>query len=273
MARNRLSDMTSLKEEQAPLVDNSSADIVDIVHSLDQIKSDTERLKGLHKRQLTEIDTSGSLRNQVEKLTSDINLLIDSTRIKIKQIPNAGKLKVQQEKQKGLANKMIQVAKEYRTVQENAKEDAKKQLSRQYKIVNPNATAEEVKNAVDDNSMDNIFNQQLMNSNVSEQRKMLDSVKSRQSELVNIEKSMVELFQLMEDMNILLNEHEIIIDQIDTNILAADEDLEKANIKLKDAIEYGKSARKKKLIIAFIAFIILLIIAIVIVTQITTASQ
>lgn len=92
---------------------------------------------------------------------------------------------------------------EYQSVQQAAKAQYRKQLERQFRIAKPNATREEVKEAIQSGS-GGVFQQQILSSRVGDQRRMLQDVQNRQQDLEKIEQSLIELFEIMQDMQMLL---------------------------------------------------------------------
>ncbi|KAJ3218719.1 Plasma membrane t-SNARE, secretory vesicle fusion [Clydaea vesicula] len=166
--------------------------------------------------------------------------------------------------QKSLARKLIEVAKEYQNIQQSAKTQYRGQLERQFKIAKPNATREEITEALDNNSGGNVFQQQILSSRVTDQRRILDQVQNRQQELNKIEQSLVELFQLMQDMQMMLENQQTMIDQIETNIEDSSTAIEYGSKELTKATDNARSARKKKWIIFFCVLILLIIVGLVV---------
>lgn len=135
--------------------------------------------------------------------TSD---LIQKTRAQIKalsSIQTSDKVANQQQ-QKALARKLMEVAKEYQSLQQSAKKGYKENLKRQYKIAKPYASDAEIEQVVESGQAGSVFQQELLSSRVNEQRRVLQDVQNRQQDLEKIEKSIVELFNLMQDMQMLL---------------------------------------------------------------------
>lgn len=137
--------------------------------------------------------------------------LIQNTRAEIQSISSipSGDPAASQNIQKGLARSLVNAAKEYQSVQQTAKAAYRENLKRQYKIAKPDATDAEIEDAIEKGQSSNgglssVFQQELLSSRVGDQRRMLQDVQNRQNDLERIEKSIIELFNLMQDMQMLL---------------------------------------------------------------------
>jgi syntaxin 1B/2/3 len=74
-------------------------------------------------------------------------------------------------------------------------------MERQFKIVKPDATPEEVRAVVDDDQGGQIFSQALMNSNrYGESRAAYREVQERHEDIKRIERTIAELAQLFNDV-------------------------------------------------------------------------
>lgn len=132
-------------------------------------------------------------------------MLIQEARNELKGLTSApgGDPSIKQVQQKALARKLMDSTREYQSVQQAAKAQYRKQLERQFRIAKPNATREEVKEAIQSGS-GGVFQQQILSSRVGDQRRMLQDVQNRQQDLEKIEQSLIELFEIMQDMQMLL---------------------------------------------------------------------
>lgn len=133
-------------------------------------------------------------------------MLIQEARNELKGLTGApgGDPSVKQVQQKALARKLMDCSREYQSVQQAAKAQYQKNLERQFRIAKPNATREEIQEAIKSGG-GGVFQQQIMSSRVADQRRMLQQVQGRQNELEKIEQSLIELVELMQDMQMLLD--------------------------------------------------------------------
>jgi syntaxin 1B/2/3 len=120
-------------------------------------------------------------------------------------------------------------------------------MARQYRIVRPDATEQEVRQAVEDTSGRQIFSQAMMQSDrQGRARAALSAVQDRHDALVKIEQQMVELSQLFQDMDTLVIQQEAAVVQIEQKGEEVVENLGKGNEEIGVAVETARSTRKKK---------------------------
>jgi syntaxin 1B/2/3 len=243
-----------------------------IKDSTEQIKLNTRDLRSLHKRALgsTQAHQSDEFSRQIDSIIDQTSRIIAQTRSQLKTLltlPGADP-KSKKNQQKALANNLMKVAQEYQGVQQDAKKSYRAQLERQYKIARPNASDAEVANAIDNSNGNGVFQQQILSSRVQDQRRVLGEVENRQHALQNIEKSLMQLFDLMQDMQVLLEEQGTMINSIEDNVESAAVHVEDGSKELSKGVEHAKSARKKKWICFWIFIVLLIIVGIVIYLQV-----
>ncbi|KAI9009621.1 t-SNARE, partial [Gaertneriomyces semiglobifer] len=122
---------------------------------------------------------------------------------------------IRQQQQSGLAQRLMDVAREYQDVQQRSKQRYRQNMERQIRIARPDATREEVEQAVDSNG-GSVFSQHIN-----------------------------ELFNLFQDMQAMLEQQQETIDAIETNVDTAHVNIEDGNKEMTQAITYRKSSRKK----------------------------
>ncbi|TFK27868.1 t-SNARE, partial [Coprinopsis marcescibilis] len=130
----------------------------------------------------------------------------------------------------------------------------KQRLDRQIKIVKPDATPDEIQaNATRNNSFG-----QLTNSRFTEASSAYKEVQERH-DIKRIEKTLGELAQLFNDMSISVEQQEEIIDTIERQTDAVENDTKIGQ--LDDGVRYAAAARKKRWI--FFITIVVVILAII----------
>ncbi|KAJ3045542.1 Plasma membrane t-SNARE, secretory vesicle fusion [Rhizophlyctis rosea] len=107
-----------------------------------------------------------------------------------------------------LAEKLMKVANEYQTVQQRVKAQMRERLERQYRIVRPGASAEEIQGVVLQGNQQ-IFTSELLSSRVGEQKRALEEVNVRHNQIQQIEAALVELFELTQEMQQMLTEQQV----------------------------------------------------------------
>lgn len=157
--------------------------------------------------------------------------------------------------------RFLDLIQDYRLVEAKNKESSKEQAARQYQIIKPDATQEEIRAVVEDGSQQ-YFQQALMQSNRrGEARSVLSEVQVRHRELLKLEKTMAELTQLFHDMEELVIEQDQPIQQIEEQVGTAQHDIEQGVGHTNKAVKSAKAARKKKIWCLVIVIIICIILA------------
>ncbi len=134
---------------------------------------------------------------------------------------------------------------------------------RQYKIVKPDVTDQEIDEALSSEAGDSIFAQQILSPGHQEAKRALEEIKDRHEEIIKLEKSIKELHQLFLDMAVLIDQQGEMLDRIEFNVSNAEDYTAEAAVQLNSALSYQRSARKKKLIC--LAIVIAIIIAVVVI--------
>ncbi|KND04854.1 uncharacterized protein SPPG_00554 [Spizellomyces punctatus DAOM BR117] len=245
----------------------------EIQRNITQISRNTADMQGLHQRVLleTNVRQQNFLTQQVDNLTDETSRLIQDTRQRIRNLSTESArsnndAKVQSQQQKSLASRLMSVARDFQSVQQNAKQGYRSQMARQYKIARPEATSAEVEEAIDSTNGP-IFQQEILSSRIGEQRSALEAVQNRHEELVKIERSITELFTLFQEMQALLDTQQEQINTIEQHVDDTDTRIADGSAQMTKAIRSAKSARKMKWIIFTIILIVLIVIALVLYFQ------
>lgn len=247
-------------------------EIQDINNSLDQYSNLINLISNKQRNFIQELDLneddSEYNSKQVDALVNEAQLLQLDLKGRIK---NAQTQAVQSRDQTKLdqaetsRKRFLELIQEYRLVEANNREQTKAQAERQYRIIKPDATEEEVRAVVEDtSSSQQYFQQALMQSNRrGESRTVLNEVQVRHRELLKLEKTMAELTQLFHDMEELVIEQDQAIQQIDEQVAGAQHDIEQGVGHTNKAVVSAKAARKKKIWCFIICLIIVVILALV----------
>ncbi|KAF9919417.1 Plasma membrane t-SNARE, secretory vesicle fusion [Lobosporangium transversale] len=161
-----------------------------------------------------------------------------------------------------LSKQFKEAVSRYQNVQYENGQKAKETMARQFRIANPQATEEDIKRLVDE-EQGGAFTQQLLQQTRGQQATLaLNNVQDRQRELKKLQESVVELAELYKQMETLIFDQDLTFQQIEGNVMRAEQDLEKGLGQVDLAYRDASAARKKK----WMALgIIVLIIAIILV--------
>ncbi|KAG2193465.1 hypothetical protein INT46_007733 [Mucor plumbeus] len=199
---------------------------------------------------------------QTTKLNNQCKTKIKAIELSIARMPaNSGDLPMRKTQHAALKKKFIETIQRYQDIERTYQQKYRQRVERQIKIVQPNATEDEIERVLDSDEPPQIFAQSLMQSNRSGQaRAVLSEVQSRHDDIKKIEKTILELHQLFVDMQMMVEQQAETLNQIETHAETTVVDLEQGNQDIGKAIVSARSTRAKKWI-CFVIFIILLIVA------------
>lgn len=146
-------------------------------------------------------------------------------------------------------------------------------LARQYRIVHPDASEEEIAHAVD-SGQTQVFSQALLSSNRSASaNSVAKAVRERQQDIARIERTLEELMVLFEQMNEQVLLAEPVVANIEHQSDNINTDVAQAKTHIGVAVVSAKSARRKKWICLFIAMGAIALIAIIIAIYFVTRPK
>ncbi|KAF2748897.1 t-SNARE [Sporormia fimetaria CBS 119925] len=137
-------------------------------------------------------------------------------------------------------------------------------ISRQYRIVNPEATEEEVQEAANaDWGEEGIFTQALKSNRTGQASSVLGAVRARHNDIQAIEKTMAELSQLFQQLDEQVVYQEVQVDETEQQTHQVVDDHRHANEQLDRGIASAKRARKLKWWCLFTVVAIICILALI----------
>ncbi|KAL1297887.1 hypothetical protein AAFC00_006407 [Neodothiora populina] len=241
---------------------NSCRDVGKAIDELDSRLTDLQRVQ----RQFTA--GTGSTNKEIDAMGADImstyRSLADRVR-KIKSQPEARQPR--NEPQVNALDRRIRKAiNNFQTVESQFRREVQEQQRRQYLIVNPDASEEEIREATEAGGDTQIFQQALMNADRRGQaQSTLRNVQQRHDAIQQIEKTMMELAQLFQDLDAIVVQQEPLIQNIEEKAEETNTHMVQANEHLGVATEKARSARRKKWWCLLICIAILVIIALIII--------
>lgn len=222
-----------------------------IDQGIDEIKQSLSNLAMLQQRSLDDPDSSANSQTnrQLDAIASETMGMYRNFagRIKaIKQQPESGSPK--NAPQLGKIDRKLKTAiQEYQSMDSGYRKKLQDQMARQYRIVRPDASEAEVREAIEDTSNQQVFSQALMQSNRQGQsRAALAAVENRHAAIQKIESQMIELAELFQDMEALVVQQEAAVVNIEMKGEEVVENMDKGTQEIGVAIQSAKNARKWK---------------------------
>ncbi|KAI4249479.1 MAG: hypothetical protein LQ352_005625 [Teloschistes flavicans] len=223
----------------------------DIDRGIDSIERNLERLRFLQQRAIDDTDASQNTQTnrELDALSSETMTLYRNFghRLKIiKGMRESGDPR--NSPQVGRVDRKLKAAiNEYQQVDREFRKKLSAQMERQYRIVRPDASEAEVREAVEDTSNNQVFSQALMQSNRRGQaQSALHAVQGRHEAIQKIERQMIELAQLFQDVDAAIVEQEAPVQQIETQAEETHKNIQGGNKHLDGAIDKAKAIRNKK---------------------------
>lgn len=240
-----------------------------IDQGIDSIRRNLNDLSHLQQRALDDPDSSANSQNnqQLDTIASETMTMYRSFagRVKaLKQQPESGSPK--NAPQLGKVDRKLKAAiQEYQTMDSSFRKRLQEQMARQYRIVRPDASEAEVREAVEDTSNQQVFSQALLQSDRRGQsRSALNAVQNRHEAIQKIEQQMIELAELFQDMEALVVQQEAAVTNIEMKGEEVVENMDKGTQEIGVAIKSARNARKWKWWCLGICVLIVIIIVIVI---------
>lgn len=248
--------------------------------SITQINQNVSRIKSYQSSMLQTADAGELARNRqaLDDLTTETQNIMIHVKQKLKEIePTSRHTDLAMRK-----NAFSSVTKSFMDAIENHRRNAVEfqkaegqQLERQIKIANPNATPQEIQEAIAgaEQGRNAVFAQQLMQSVGSEYRRQgaqntLDAVQERHEDIRRLAQSVQELSVLFEEMQSMLEAQAKVLDTIEQSAYETTNQLEQGVQYVEKAKVSAKATRRKKWICFGIFIIILIIIAIILAIEI-----
>lgn len=246
-------------------------EISSIQDSLRQFNDNVARIGELHSRSLNNMDDVAAQRNasQLDDMIEETSALSTTLKRRIKSLEKQGGAgrdgQIRKQQTALVKSKFVEAIQNYQTVEQQYRTKYKQRMERQFKIVKPDASPDEVRAVVNDEQGGQIFSQALMNSNrYGDSRAAYREVQERHEDIKRIERTLGELAQLFNDMSVLVEQQDETINTIETQAAAVEQDTEAGLGYTEKAVNSARAARKKRWICFFIILIVLAVIGIVV---------
>jgi syntaxin 1B/2/3 len=194
-------------------------EIQQINSDIDQINANIKDISRLHERALVGVsqDENNKITRKLDLIQDQTNDSMNSVRMDLKNLSNETKrlggseAQSRQAQQGNAAKKLQAAAKNFSDIQTSAKQQYQKRMEREIRIgklyfkkARPDASDRDVSRALEDTRAGSAFAQEMLNSRIGSQRKVLQEVQDRHEEMRKMEQSIEELATLFMDLQNLL---------------------------------------------------------------------
>lgn len=207
------------------------------------------RLGELRRLQKNFTSGSGASNKDVDALSADIMSGYRGLADRVKRIkgqPDASNPRNKAQVD-ALDRRIRNAIQQYQEQESAFRRDVNEQTRRQYLIVRPNATEQEIREATEDGGDAQIFQQALLNADRRGQaQSTLRNVRERHDAIQQIERTMIELQQLFQDLDAIVVQQEAPVMAIEQKAEETHTHLEAGNVHVGKAVNSARAARKKK---------------------------
>jgi len=234
---------------------------------MEAMKGNVSRLVSLHREALIDPHGGSARKQEIEELTRDTNAMGTQVRNQLRELDaelgamlakdaeaeQQSAYKIKRNMHATLTKKFLAQMQDYSDAQTSYKRRVEETARRQFRIVKPDATPEEVEKVLADGS-DSIFKDSMLACTSHSARAALTHVQEKHQECQRLESSITELAQLFQDLSLLVDAQGEILDDIEYNVSLSKDKNEKGLAELVLANEYAAKARKRTccLILVFV---------------------
>ncbi|KAJ5075298.1 syntaxin-132 [Anaeramoeba ignava] len=169
--------------------------------------------------------------------------------------------RIRKNQHQALVKNFMDAMKNFQQLQQKYQTKFKEELSRRYKIVDPNISETQIEDYIENQDGSQIFSV-VDTQAYQEARSVLEEIEIKHSEIINLEKSVNEIHQLFVDMATLVEFQGKNIDNIENNVIQSADYIEQGVEQLQKARVYQKKSRKKLCFIICLILTVLIIISI-----------
>ena len=238
--RDRMFEIKSEKSEPEALtkVDDFFSKVTEIKASLNELKVEIKEIKETQNECLLSVSDNKNKQNQqkLQSLTDQITIRSTNLKNSLKQLESTDKVK--QTQHSALVTKFVNEMQDYKQIQQDYKQKKEKKLQRQLLIVNPKMTREEIEQEI--SKGDQIFSM----TKKTAAKQVYEEIESQHLEILQIEKSLLELQQLFIDMATLIDSQGEVLNSIEEHVKSSVAYTGQGVDELKKAIVHQRNSRR-----------------------------
>ncbi|KAH7132656.1 t-SNARE [Dendryphion nanum] len=231
---------------------------------INQLTSNISEIAAIHQRLLSSTDERSSA--QLEDAITRTQILNTGIKDEIKFLERDASReptnKVKKTQVKSVKQVFENQLREYHSEESTYSQRYREAIARQYRIINPDASEQEVNEAANaDWGNGGVFQQALQSNRSGQASSVLGAVRARHNDIQRIEKTMRELNQLFEQLAEEVTYQEQAVVSTETAAIQVNEDTTQVNKELDKGIVHAKRARRLKWWVFWIVVLIICIIA------------
>lgn len=178
-----------------------------------------------------------------------------------------GTLRMRVNTHQSLTRRFMDAMQLFEESQESHRDNVREAVERQMRLMNPQATEEEIQDALRNGNVNEMVDNSptFAQLPIEEQLRMrngLEDLRSRNNDIKKLEESIIQLHQLFVDMQILVEAQGELLNEVEYNIVDTKEKAEAGYQELIEARAYQKSATRKKICVAFLVIAIIVAVSV-----------
>ncbi|CAG7560557.1 unnamed protein product [Fusarium equiseti] len=247
----------------------------------DEIKgltNDVDYIGQLHQRTLS--STDGSANHDLEQYVSQTQIRNTAIKDGIKGLErdlaktNDSSRTTKETQLQSLRTFFKSELDKYQSIERDYRQRYRDQIARQYRIVNPDASEEEVQEAANtDWGNEGVFQTALRTNRTGHASSVLGNVRARHSELQRIEQTLSELAILYQELATIVEQQDPVVQAAETNAINTEENMVKGNEQVEVAKKHARNRRKLKWWCALVVLLIIIAIAVGVGVGVTVANN
>ncbi|KAJ7165533.1 t-SNARE [Mycena crocata] len=252
-------------------------EITSVQNSIGTFNANVTRISGLNSRSLDALADDGAVKRDLDALIAETMALSTELKDRIKRLQDAvlpgarGKQekKTRQDHVARVRTRFTEALQTYQQVEQDYRAKSRQRVERQYRIVKPDATQEEISEAISGGG-EQVFMQALTTSpRYAQSRSAYQEVQARAQDLRKMEQTLAELAQLFADLALLVEQQNETVEAIENTAIDVEKNASEGLKETTRAVAIARSLRKKRWICFIIALVVAAILAIVLAIEFT----
>lgn len=238
-----------------------------VERQISSLRHNISAIEALQRRSARSASTSEETQNTQEfrNQCANANKKADTIRSMLQDMKRNASDPVAKNLRVNMIQKFMTVLTTYQQAQSAFTASQKQKMARQYRIVNPNASEQEIQQAVSENNAGSVFTQDMVGgAKYNRAQAVLSQVEDRHAELLKMATLVQEVQQMFLELQDMLQMQDGYVDQIAANTDSTEHNTRNGAKEMTEAVVSRKQARKKKCILIICVIVLLLIVGVVI---------
>lgn len=264
-----MSDLNQVRESTS--IEQFYKECDELISSIDRLNGNVDDVKKTHSLILSTPQVDDSVKRHLESVMASIVSEANRIKLKLKQMGQvneeigqrdqlSAEHRIRSTQHQMLTCKFIEVINEYQSTQADYRDRCKARIQRQLEITGRMTTDDEIEDMIESGNPA-IFTQGI-EMETQQAKQTLAEIEARHSDIMKLEKSIMELRDLFVDLATLVETQGEMVNRIENHVALSKSRVDKARVEVNQAIAYRSKAKIKKIIC--LTILVLLIGAIVI---------